>query len=115
MHGLRLADEADGDRAEQCRPRLANLYLSGMQKGPAAYHRKRRNRGVARAEANVTYQREKCLVHGSICREKAQADPARSDYWIDRAIVWHQRAAQARHGNAATHEIHDGHMIPKIG
>jgi hypothetical protein len=59
------------------------------------------------------YQREECLVHASICREKAQTDPARSDHWIDRAIVWHQRAAQARHENAVTHEIHDGRMISK--
>jgi hypothetical protein len=59
------------------------------------------------------YQREQCLAQASICREKAQADPARSDYWIDRAIVWHRRAVQTSHGKAVTYEIHDGHMIPK--
>jgi hypothetical protein len=60
----------------------------------------------------VMYEREMCLVHASICREKAQADPARSDHWIDRAITWHQRAIQAR-GKVVTYEIHDGRMIPK--
>ena len=63
--------------------------LSALLKGPAADHRKHRDRRVVRAEATVMYRREKCLVHASICREKAQADPARSDHWIDRAIVWH--------------------------
>jgi hypothetical protein len=59
------------------------------------------------------YQREECLVHASICREKAQADPARLDHWIDRAITWHQRAAQARLGKAASHKIHDGRLISR--
>jgi hypothetical protein len=114
MHGLRLADEADVDRAELYRPRPANVYLSELRKGPAAYHRKRRDRGLGKAEeAKVMYQREECLIHASICREKAQADPARSDHWIDRAITWHQRAAQSRHGNAITHEVHDGRLISK--
>jgi hypothetical protein len=62
---------------------------------------------------DVMYQREECLVQASICREKAQADPARYDYWIDQAVVWLQRAAEARYGNAVTHEIHAGRMIPK--
>jgi hypothetical protein len=59
------------------------------------------------------YQREECLVQASMCREKAQADPMRYDYWIDQAIVWLQRAMQASLGNAVTYEIHDGRMIPK--
>jgi hypothetical protein len=58
------------------------------------------------------YQREDCLIHASICREKAQADPARSNYWIDRAIGWHRRA-QASSGKAVTYEVHDGRMISK--
>jgi hypothetical protein len=113
MHGLRLADETDGDRAKRYRPRLANLHLPGVQKGSTAYHRKHRDRGLVRAEANVMYQRENCLIHASLCREKAQAHPERSDYWTDRAIVWHQRAVHANDGKAVTYEIHDGRMIPK--
>ena len=85
--------------------------MPALLKGPAAYHRKHRDQGVVRAEAKVMYERAKCLVHASICREKAQADPARSDHWIDRAITWHQRAAQARHGSAVTREIHEGRLI----
>jgi hypothetical protein len=56
----------------------------------------------AEAIGDVMYQREQCLVQASICRAKAQADPARYDYWIDEAIVWHQRAIGARHNNAVT-------------
>jgi hypothetical protein len=61
----------------------------------------------------LMYQRDECLVQASMCREKAQADPARYDYWIDQAIVWLQRAIQNNHRNAVTHENHDEHMIPK--
>lgn len=58
------------------------------------------------------YPREQCLVQASICREKAQADPARCDYWIDQAVVWLQRAIQARRGKAVAYEVDDGRMIP---
>jgi hypothetical protein len=58
-----------------------------------------------------TYQREHCIAEAAICREKAQSDPARYDYWIDEAVVWLQRAMQTR--TAVTHEIHDGRMVPK--
>jgi hypothetical protein len=61
------------------------------------------------------YQREECLIHASICREKSRADPARSDHWIDRAIVWHQRATQARYGKALTYEIRGGGLISQTG
>jgi hypothetical protein len=57
---------------------------------------------------DVIYQREECLAQTSMCREKAQADPVRNDYWIDQAIEWLQRAMQSRHANPVTHEIHDG-------
>ena len=62
---------------------------------------------------DVIYQREECLAQASMCREKAQADPVRNDYWIDQAIEWLQRAMQSRRANPLTHEIHDGRMIPK--
>jgi hypothetical protein len=57
------------------------------------------------------YRRQECLIHASMCREKAQAYPARSDHWIDRAITWHQRAVQTRHENAVTHEVHSARLI----
>jgi hypothetical protein len=113
MHRLRLADEIDGSRAKRYRPRFANFCLPGLQKGSAAYDRKHCNRGLAGTEANVMYPREECLVHASACREKAQADPARSDYWIDRAIVWHQRAVQVSRGKAVTYAIHGGRLVSK--
>jgi hypothetical protein len=62
---------------------------------------------LAKAEAigEVMYRREESLVQASICREKARADPAHHDYWIDQAVVWLQRAIQASRGNAVTHPI----------
>ena len=59
------------------------------------------------------YQRKECLVQASICREKALAEPARYDDWIDEAVLWLQRAVDARDGSAVTHEIHGGRVIPK--
>jgi hypothetical protein len=59
------------------------------------------------------YRRQECIDQASSCREKAQADPDRHDYWIDEAVVWLQRAIQTRQGNAVTHEVHDGCMIHK--
>jgi hypothetical protein len=59
------------------------------------------------------YRREECLVHATICREKAKVYPARSAHWIDRAITWHQRATQTRRENAVTHEVKNGRTIPK--
>ena len=56
----------------------------------------------------MMYQREECIAQVSICHEKAQADPAHYDYWIEEAIVWHQRAIGTGHKNAVTHEVHHG-------
>jgi hypothetical protein len=77
-----------------------------LQKGSAAYYRKHRDGGLAEDQmiGDVMHQREECLVQASMCREKAQADPVRNDYWIDQAIVWLQRAMQSRRANPVTHE-----------
>jgi hypothetical protein len=87
MHRLRLAHEVDRYRAEQYQPRPANVFLSALQKGSAAHHRKRRDYGLvgARRIGDVMYQRRQCIAQASICRERAQADPVRHDYWIDEA------------------------------
>jgi hypothetical protein len=61
----------------------------------------------------MMYQREECIAQASICRQKAQADPAHYDYWIDEAIVWLQRAIGTGQKGAVTHEVRDGRMIPK--
>jgi|HubBroStandDraft_5_1064220.scaffolds.fasta_scaffold371656_1 hypothetical protein len=65
------------------------------------------------ADVTAMYQRKECIAHASACREKAKSDPAQQDYWIDEAVVWLQRATEARHKNAVTDEIHDGRMVPK--
>jgi hypothetical protein len=67
----------------------------------------------AEAIGDVTYQRQECIEQASICREKAQADPERHDHWIDRAVVWLQRANQSRQESAVTYEVHDRQMVPK--
>ena len=59
------------------------------------------------------YRRNECIAKASTCRENAHGDPTRHDYWIDEAIVWHQRAIDARREYVATHEVHDGRVIPK--
>jgi hypothetical protein len=59
------------------------------------------------------YQRRECLVQAAICREKAQAEPAYYDHWIDEAIVWLQRAVGTRQKGVVTYEVQDGRMIPK--
>jgi hypothetical protein len=106
MHRLRFSNEADGDRANRTGPRPALLYLSALPKGSAAHYRQRRNRGLAGAKmiGRMMYQRDECVAQASFCREKAQADPAHYDYWIDQAVVWLQRALQAgdlRHSRRA--------------
>jgi hypothetical protein len=59
------------------------------------------------------YQRQECIAQAAICREKAQADPAHHDYWIDEAIGWLQRAIPTVHKTPSLHEIRDGRSIPK--
>ena len=59
------------------------------------------------------YERRECIAQADACREKAQSDPARYNYWIDEAAIWLQRAIEARQQGTVTHEIHDGRMIPK--
>jgi hypothetical protein len=49
--------------------------------------------------ANAVYQRQECIAQASFCRENAQADPALHDYWIEEAVVWHQRAVEASRGS----------------
>jgi hypothetical protein len=48
------------------------------------------------------YQRDECIAQASICRQKAE--PAHYDYWIDQAVVWLQRAIQARRGKAVAYD-----------
>jgi hypothetical protein len=65
------------------------------------------------ASVTAMYQRQECIAHASACREKAQFDLAQHDYSIDEAVVSPQRAVEARHQNAVTHEIRDGRVLPK--
>jgi hypothetical protein len=87
MHRLRFAHEVDRYRTEQYGPRPANVFLSTLQKGSAAHHRKRRDCGLvgARRIGHVTHQRRQCIAQASTRRERAQADTVRHDYRIDEA------------------------------
>jgi hypothetical protein len=64
----------------------------------------------------MTYQRDECIAQASICREKAQAEPARYDHWIDQAVVWLKRALQARRGKSGdlrhSRRAHDSAISP---
>jgi hypothetical protein len=60
------------------------------------------------------YQRQECLVQAAICREKAQADQARYDHWIDEAIVWLQRAICTDKECAASEEDQGGRVYQKL-
>jgi hypothetical protein len=115
MHHLRFTNEADSDRAGHVGRRLANLYQPTLQKGTGSYYRQHRHRGLVEAEmiSDVMYQRDECIAQASICREKARADPARYDHWIDQSVVWLQRAIQARRRKAVTYDIREGRMIPR--
>jgi hypothetical protein len=54
-------------------------------------------------------RRTACLAQASACREKAEADPANRNYWIDEAIKWLERAVTSTGGVAVTYETKDGH------
>jgi hypothetical protein len=62
------------------------------------------------------YQRDECIAQASICRKKALADPAHYDHWIDQAVVWLQRALQARRGKSGdlrhSRRAHDSAISP---
>ena len=40
------------------------------------------------------YRLEECIAKALTCRENAQGDPTRHEYWIDEAIAWHRRAIE---------------------
>lgn len=52
-----------------------------------------------------------CLAQASACREKAEADPANSDYWIDESIKWLERAVAPPDGVAIFYEAKDGKAL----
>jgi hypothetical protein len=54
-----------------------------------------------------------CLVQASACREKAEADPANRDYWIDQSIKWLERAISPADGVAISYETKDGNALRK--
>jgi hypothetical protein len=55
-----------------------------------------------------------CLAQASACREKAEADPANSDYWIDESIKWLERAVTPTDRVAISFEVGDGQVLPKV-
>lgn len=53
-------------------------------------------------------RRTACLNHADAFREKAIADPAHHDEWIDEAIKWLEYAMEAGRRVAVTFEARDG-------
>ena len=80
----------------------ANPYLPAT-----AHYRKHRDRGLVAAEVigDVMYQRDECIAQASICREKALADPAHYDHWIDQAgrVASTRPPSQTREGGDLRH------------
>jgi hypothetical protein len=56
--------------------------------------------------------REECLKQAADCREKVKTHPEQHDFWINEAMIWTERAAQAR-GEPKTHDVRDGKLVPK--
>jgi hypothetical protein len=53
-------------------------------------------------------RRTACLNQANAFREKALADPARHDEWIDEAIRWLERAMEASRRTTIPVEVQDG-------
>lgn len=56
-----------------------------------------------------------CLAQADACREKAQADPANSDHWIEEAIKWLERAIAPAGALAMTIEPQEKAAPPTAG
>jgi hypothetical protein len=54
-----------------------------------------------------------CLAQASVCREKAQTEPQRQEYWTDESIKWLERAIEQSGDVAISYEVIDGHLVPR--
>lgn len=52
-----------------------------------------------------------CITLASVCREKAQTEPERQEYWIDESIRWLERAIERSGNTAVSYEVKDGRLI----
>jgi len=57
--------------------------------------------------------RQACAAQASVCREKAQTEPERQEYWIDESIRWLERAIEQSGDAAVSYEVIDGRLVPK--
>jgi hypothetical protein len=54
-----------------------------------------------------------CVAQASVCREKAQTEPQRQEYWIDESISWLERAIEQSGDVSVSYEVIDGRLVPK--
>jgi hypothetical protein len=54
-----------------------------------------------------------CIAQASICREMAQTEPERQEYWVDESIRWLERAIERSDDVAVSYEVIDGRLIAK--
>jgi hypothetical protein len=59
-------------------------------------------------------RRSACIAKASACREKAQSEPDRRDYWIDESIKWLELAMQPTGRVSMSYEATDGSLVPKV-
>ncbi len=57
--------------------------------------------------------KDACSKIASICREQADTDVTRREFWIRQADEWSARAREEKADAAATHEVHQGRMVAK--
>ena len=56
---------------------------------------------------------EICTRRARLCRDQAQAQPERREYWVEQAEEWDRRAKDGGTERTSTCEVHRGRMIPK--
>jgi hypothetical protein len=52
-----------------------------------------------------------CIAQASICREMAQTEPERQEYWIDESIRWLERAIERSDDGTVSYEVIDGRLV----
>ena len=52
-----------------------------------------------------------CVAQASVCREKAQTEPERQEYWIDESIRWLERAIERSGNSAVSYEVKDERLV----
>jgi hypothetical protein len=83
MHGLRFANDVNGNRAGRVGPRPSNVYLSKMQKGSAAPNGQYRDRSLGRA---ATHHQSRQRRHSRCSRRSNDSETCKITRLVWRKI-----------------------------